>query len=195
MAIPKKRWAIPLALVVLAIVLHRLILSALGGYLVKSEPPFKADVVVVLAGDDRGNRIQKGAELVKEGWAPLALVSGPLICYGNRESDLAIALAVKRGFPAAWFAGVPIEGRSTREEAREIVAELDRRHANRFILVTSNFHTRRAASVYSSLVSRDRFRTVGARDWAFNREWWRTRNGQKQVFFEWTKTVAYWFGL
>lgn len=189
------RWAIPLAIVVLLIAGHAWLLSALGNYLVVTQPPFKADLVVVLAGDEYGNRVLEAARLVRQGYAPQVLVSGPACCYGNRESDLAIAFAVKRGLPAEWFISFPLRGGSTRAEALEIVPELERRHVRRFLLVTSNYHTRRAASVYARLVGRERFRVVAAKDWAFSDRWWRTRDGQKQVFFEWTKTVAYWFGL
>lgn len=198
MSLPKARilrWAIPLALLVLVIAGHGLWLRALGNYLVVSQAPFQADMVVVLAGDDHGNRLLEGARLVKEGYAPQVLVSGPPCCYGNRESELAIAFAVRRGLPAQWFVSCPLGGGSTRAEAREIVAELDRRHVKRFLLVTSNYHTRRAASVYRALVGAERFRVVAAPDWAFADRWWRTRDGQKQVFFEWTKTLGYWFGL
>jgi uncharacterized SAM-binding protein YcdF (DUF218 family) len=198
LVLPKSRilrWAVPLALIAILALTHRLWLYGVGRFLVASEPPFKSDMVVVLAGDDHGNRVLKGAELVKEGWAPQVLVSGPMCCYGNRESDLAIAFAAHRGYPAAWFVALPIRGDSTRAEAREVVAELDRRGVKRFLLVTSNYHSRRASSIYRALVGGERFRVVPARDWAFRDEWWRTREGQKQVFFEWTKTVANWLGL
>ncbi len=198
MALPRSRilrWAIPLALVAVLALTHRFWLYGLGQFLVLSEEPFKADLVVVLAGDDRGNRILKAAELVQQGWAPQILVSGPRCCYGNRESDLAIAFALRRGYPAPWFIALPNDGESTRGEARAIVAELGRRHVNRFLLVTSNYHTRRAASVYRALAGPGRFRVIAARDWAFNDRWWQTREGQKQVFFEWTKTLATWLGL
>ena len=40
------------------------------------------------------------AELVKQGYVPKVLVSGPDMLYGFYECDLAIPFAVKRGYPA-----------------------------------------------------------------------------------------------
>ncbi len=45
-------------------------LSFLGGYLVYSEPPQSADIILVLAGDFYGSRVLKAAELAKQGYAP-----------------------------------------------------------------------------------------------------------------------------
>ncbi len=152
-------------------------------------------MIVELGGDDHGNRILTAARLVKEGYAPKVLVSGPAY-FDRHESDLAIEFATRHGYPADWFISFPIRGTSTREEAREIVPELDRLHVGRFIIVTSNYHTRRAANVYSRLVPRERFRVVAAPDWIFRPEdWWRSREGQKQCFWEWSKTLANWAGL
>ena len=168
----------------------------MGGFLVSADAPFQAGMIVELGGDDHGNRILTAARLVKEGYAPKVLVSGPTCCYGRPESDLAIGFATARGYPADWFIPFPIRGTSTLEEAREIVPELDRLRVRRFIIVTSNYHTRRAANVYARLVPRDRFRVVAAPDWIFRPEdWWRSREGRKQCFWEWSKTLANWAGL
>jgi len=190
------RWVAPISVLILLAITHQVWLRALGGFLVTAQQPFQADIIIVLAGDERGNRILTAARLVKEGYAGRILVSGPKCCYGLHESDVAIAFAVRHGFPAEWFVGFPIRGNSTVEEAREIVPELDRRHVGRFIIVTSDYHTRRAASVYGRLVPRQRFRVVSAPDWAFRPEdWWRSRDGRKQWFLEWMKTLANWAGL
>ena len=75
----------------------------MGAWLVHSDEPFPADVVVVLAGDPYGNRILKGADLVKQGFAPKVLVSGPAGLYDLHECDLAIpcgaAIPLNGSFP------------------------------------------------------------------------------------------------
>lgn len=190
------RWAIPLVILAAAALSSPLWLRALGNFLVCSSEPWKADIIVVLAGDDHGNRILKAAELARQGYAPKILVSGPYCCYGHVESDLAIEFAVRRGYPADWFISFPLKATSTATEARDVVRELDRRHVGRFLIVTSNYHTRRAAQIYRKVVPAERFRMVAAKDWAFRPEdWWRSREAQKQVFFELTKTLANWVGL
>ncbi len=190
------RWGIPVLALAGLILSRGVWLSAFGGFLVNSQSPFKADIVLVLAGDEHGNRLLKAAELVNAGYAPRILVSGPLCCYGNRESDLAIGFAVKHGVPPEWLISFPIQGSSTRAEAKEILAELRRLGVKRFLVVTSNYHTRRAGAIYRSMAAPETFRVVAAPDWAFSPEaWWRSREGQKQVFFEWSKTIGNWLGL
>lgn len=185
----------PAAILILLLVTHQVWLRALGGFLVSAQEPFKADMAVALAGDEHGNRILTAARLVKEGCAPRVLVSGPDCCYGRHESDVAIEFATRHGSPAEWFISFPVLGDSTVEEARQIVPELNRLRVRRFIIVTSNYHTRRAASVYAGLVPRDRFRVVASPDWAFRPEdWWRSRSGRKQCILEWIKTLANWAG-
>jgi uncharacterized SAM-binding protein YcdF (DUF218 family) len=189
------RWALPASFALLAALAYPIWLRLLGSYLVRGQEPFRAGIVVVLAGDDRGNRILKAAELVKRGYAPQILVSAPYCCYGHIESDMAIPFAVSHGYPAAWFVPFPVQATSTAEEARAVISELDRRHIDRFLVVTSDYHTRRAAHIYGKLVDASRFRVVSARDWAFHPDdWWRNREGRKQAFYEWTKTIANWSG-
>ena len=103
---------------------HERIFGAMGSYLVQAEKPVKADVGVVLAGDSRGNRILKAAELVKQGFIPRVLISGPDGNYGFYECDLAIPFAVKAGYPESYFVHFENTARSTEEEARVIVPAL-----------------------------------------------------------------------
>jgi uncharacterized SAM-binding protein YcdF (DUF218 family) len=190
------RWALPAAILVVLAAAHSLWLRALGNFLTSEQEPFHADIIVVLAGGDTGNRILTAAGLVKRGYAPRILVSGPACCYGHRESDLAIAFAVAHGYPADWFIGFPIDGKSTQEEAHEIVPELARRHVDRFLVVTSNYHTRRAGSIYRELTAPERFRVVAAPDPLFRPDdWWQSRDGRKTWFLEWAKTMGNWAGL
>src|SRR5262249_4473838 len=102
---------------------------------------------VILAGDEYGYRVVKGAELVRDGYIPAVLVSGPPY-YHIHESDVAIEYATSKGFPASWFIPFPNDGRSTREEAAAILPELERRGIHSFLLVTSDYHTARAGRIY-----------------------------------------------
>src|SRR6187551_2960405 len=68
------------------------ILTALGSFLVRNEPPQKADAVVALAGDDFGQRVLTAGELVRSGYAPYALISGNPYLLTN-EADETIAYA------------------------------------------------------------------------------------------------------
>jgi len=175
-------------------------LPALGYALIHDEGPAKADLAVVLAGDEYGHRILKGAGLVRQGYAPAALVSGAPGFYGGHESDLAIPFAVRYGYPPEYFIPFPNQALSTSEEAAVVLAELRRRKVRSFLLVTSDFHTARAARVYRAALRAEgggpAMRVAAAPDEFFRPDsWWRTREAQKIVFMEWCKTIAWAFGI
>ncbi len=168
-------------------------LPRLGYALIHDDGPARADIAVVLAGDSWGYRIEKGAELVKAGYVPAVLVSGPPM-YSTHECDLAIDMMVRKGYPASWFVPFPNESLSTREEATLVLAELRRRLVRSFLLVTSSYHTARAGRGYRALERRvggPPFRVVAAPDKYFRPDsWWRVRQAQKIALFEWMKTVS-----
>ena len=100
------------------------------------------------------------------------------------------------GYPQDWFIPLPNSARSTVEEASVMLAELDRRHIHRFLLVTSNFHSRRAARIYRRVASPSSFRVVAASHPDFSPGgWWHSRAGKRECLIEWIKTVADWFGI
>ena len=179
--------------VALLVLFHTQVLAALGNFLVKAGPPQKADVVLVLAGDNFGRRILAGAELVKQGWAPKALISGPSGNYGYFDCDLAIPFAVKAGYPESYFIHLEHTGRSTEEEAYAAAAKLRTMGVKRVILVTSNYHTRRSGKIFHRVAPDIEFFVVAAPDEFFKPDtWWRDREARKIFLYEWMKTVAEW---
>lgn len=188
--------AIVAILVLLAGVSYRYWLTLAGKYLVRADAPVQADVVVVLAGDFFGNRILRAGQLVRQGFAPKVLVSGPGEAYGLHECDLAIPFAVRHGYPESYFVPFPNEARSTVMEADAIVPELRRRKMHRIDIVTSDYHTRRAGSIFRSRAPDLEIRMIAAPDRDFRANgWWKTRDGQKVFAIEWMKTVSTWFGM
>jgi uncharacterized SAM-binding protein YcdF (DUF218 family) len=184
-----------LALGVVAWLLHPVWLPFFGRILVRNDGPAPSDFAVVLGGDYTGNRIAKAAELVRAGFVPRVLVSGPPGFYGVRESDLAIAFIVRKGFPAEWFIASPNQALSTSDEARSILSDLRRRDAHSYILVTSEYHSARAARVFQAAAREMGYtpamRVVASRNYFFRSDtWWRDREGQKAVFLEWSKLLS-----
>ncbi|MEO8369602.1 MAG: YdcF family protein [Candidatus Solibacter sp.] len=175
-------------------------LPAIGNALIYDEGPAKADLAVVLAGDQWGHRLTKGAELVRQGYVSQVVVSGPPGSYGFNEADAAIRWATAKGYPAEWFIPLRHNALSTRDEAIAVLDMLRERKVTSFLLVTSSYHTGRARRIYLN-AERDRgggpaMRTVASDDRFFSAQhWWQNREGQKSVFFEWAKTVATVFGL
>jgi uncharacterized SAM-binding protein YcdF (DUF218 family) len=175
-------------------------LPMLGRALVYDDGPAAADIAVVLAGDYTGHRITGGAEMARRGYVPAVLVSGPPGLYGINEADAAIHYIVAQGYPAACFIPLRHAAMSTRDEARIILDELGRRHVHTFLLVTSNFHTRRARRIFLDSERRlgggPQMRVIATSDQDYDPQaWWRTRQGRKVAFLEWTKTVTGMLGI
>jgi uncharacterized SAM-binding protein YcdF (DUF218 family) len=171
----------------------------LGAALVRDDGPAKADFAVVLAGDWKGQRVLHAAELARQGYVRGVLVSGPSM-YGIHECDIAIQYVVRQGYPAEAFAPLPNDALSTRDEARIVLEELKRRGAGSFLLITSNYHTARAGRIFGGTIRRmgggPTMRLVAAPDQYFRPDdWWKSRQGLKTVFMEWSKTVATAFGV
>jgi len=183
-------------LLVLLILTSQLWLALLGGFLVKADGAAPADLIVVLAGDFSGNRITTAGDLVRQGLAPQALVSGPTGIYGFHESELEIPFATRHGFPQSYFVALPNDTRSTVSEADVVIAELRRRKAHRIDIVTSNYHTRRAGSIYRSKAKDLEIHMVSAPDPFFEpHSWWKNRDARKTFAIEWLKTFATWLGM
>jgi len=183
-------------LVLLALVFHTQILGAMGAYLVQAVPPQKADAALVLAGDGWGNRMLTAAQLVRDGFVPKVLVSGPDGAYGLHECDLAIPFAVKHGYPESYFVHMEHSARSTVTEAQAVLPMIRRMGIHRLIVVTSNFHTHRAGAIFRKLAPDLTILIVAAPDENFTPDgWWHNREAQKTFVVEWEKTVANWIGL
>lgn len=194
---PRTRIAIAAGVLIAAVVLAApLWLAGFGRFLIRSDAPARAQLAVVLAGDYYGHRILKGAELVKQGYAPQVLISGPDGFYGQHECDLAIRFAVAKGYPRDWFIPFPNTARSTRQEAEQILPELRRRNIHSILLVTSDYHTRRAGSIFRAAGGDFEIRVIAAPDEYYAADsWWHSRDAEKIWFFEWTKTLATLIGL
>lgn len=174
----------------------RPVLYPLGAYLVKTDESSKCDCLFVLAGDFHGQRIMKAAELYRAGMAPKVFVSGPEGAYGMTEDELAIPYARKNGAADVPFIGIPNGARSTVTEAQAVLPRLQAEGCRSVMVVTSNFHTRRAGNILRRHWPGLEVRMAAAPTEDFDvNSWWQKREHQKTLFFEWTKTVADWLGM
>lgn len=173
------------------------ILTALGSALVENDGPQKAGAIVVLGGDEAGFRILKGAQLARAGYAPYVVVDGPRV-LGGHESDATIKYAEQNGYPDSLFHPLPLPNgvNSTRAESQYVGLLLKQDKIDKILLVTSNYHTHRAASLMRKTNPWLQVVVVPAPDEFFSpNRWWKTREGQKTFLMEWMKTVAAWLGL
>jgi uncharacterized SAM-binding protein YcdF (DUF218 family) len=186
------------AILVIVLLTSTFWLSAFGSLLVRDDAPVRADAILVLAGDQKGERILQGCELARQGLAPVILVSGPVKVYGINEADLAIRFGLSNGCAAGWLRPLYIEARSTAQEARAFSRWVGSHPEIRSILlVTSTYHSARAARIFRrELKDRITVTSIAAPDRDFNADdWWRHRESRKAVFFEVSKTIATWLGL
>ena len=83
-----------------------------------------------------------------------------------------------------------IHGLSTKEEASEAGRCLESMGATSVLLVTSDFHTRRALSIFSREVPSHNYSVAAAYDAReFGVQWWRHREWAKTNFYEWIRLV------
>ncbi len=166
------------------------LLTAAGSALIEDDGPAHAQAAVVLGGDEDAKRILKAAELAKAGYVPWILVSGPS-GFGVHECDLTIPYAEGHGYPASFFRPYPDECKSTRDEADVIGKYLRDHKITRILLVTSNYHTRRAARLFRKQNPGLQVRAIAAPDlWFSPNGWWRNREGRKTFLLEWLKTLS-----
>ena len=184
------KWTLGIATVVLCLILgtfYQHILMSLGDFLILSQTPEASDIVLVLAGDFFGTRILAGAGLAARGYAKHVLISGTP--YQNTyECDLAVRFAGSQGYSPDLFLTARHHARSTIEEAITLEPELRRLGARRILLVTSDYHSRRAALVFRLFLPGFEFRTVAAPDKHLQpMSWWKTEQGRHLVFSEYSK--------
>jgi uncharacterized SAM-binding protein YcdF (DUF218 family) len=103
----------------------------------RTEPPGRADAVVVFA-DGRARRIATGARLVAEGVAPVLVISD------GGGADSLEARACRRGVGVPAVCVTPEEG-TTEGEVRAFAGLAAERGWRSLVLVTSRHHLRRAS--------------------------------------------------
>ena len=166
-------------------------LPRIGHFLIQEDELSTADVIVVLAGDYSGGRVARGVELVREGVAPLALINGSRSIFLAKEchqaADYAHSLGAKPTEAEAFCFNAP----STLAESALIDQELVGRGYRTAVVVTSDFHTRRARMIFRQSASgKVEYRFAAAPTPGFNPDsWWRSRSGKRTVLLEYLKLL------
>jgi uncharacterized SAM-binding protein YcdF (DUF218 family) len=152
-----------------------------------NDPAAPADVIIVL-GDDNyaGDRAFHAAELYRSGIAPVVVASGRMLRANVGIADLIGHDLESFGIPAASIVKFSHRASNTKQEADALSALIADRRWKRILIVTSNYHARRAEFIFErELPPGLSVRVSGARDTEFNPEsWWETRQGQKLFFDE-----------
>ena len=161
------------------------------------DAPAKADVIVVLAGETQG-RPARGLQLLDQNFAPRMLLDVPAGSYIYGQSQLQIAQQYLGSRPeAAKLAACPIVALSTRDEAHDVAKCLvaNSLDVHSILIVTSDFHTRRALAIFRHEMPGFQFSSAASYDpVTYGPKWWQQR--------EWAKTFSgecmrllWWYGV
>lgn len=179
-----------------------------GRFLTAEDPLEKADAIFVLAGSFV-NRPLEAAQLYRDGWAPVIVMS-----YGIQESGIRILreggvdapptenlvrdLLVAAGTPADAIVMTPRAHDNTADEAGTLRAMSLERGWRRVIVVTSPYHLRRARFAFQRELEGTPVEIIvrGTRfEDASPATWWSHRSDLRWMMSELPKLIAYVLGV
>lgn len=173
----------------------------LATWLDVGQPPQRADYVLILGGD-ANVRPLVAAAIARAGLASKVLVSRS---HFEPEADDGILLPeykairealLRRGIPAANIITLGESNRTTYDEALALRAYLGAAAPARVLVVTSDYHTRRAQWVFQRVLGATgpELTFVSAPNDAFwSRHWWLCEEGTMAILGENLKLLYYYF--
>jgi hypothetical protein len=144
----------------------------------------------VLAGEtDR--RPQRALELLSQGYAHRIVLDVPNNAKLYEFTQIELAQKYIQDLPqAAPISICAIDGLSTKDEAQEAERCLQREGAKSVLIVTSDFHTRRALEIFRREFPGVEFSVAAARnDEGFGNRWWTHRQWAKTFVDEWLRFI------
>jgi len=179
-----------LVLVLLCAVLYwarHPILRFAGESWVVDAPAAHADALLLL-GDDNfyADRATHAAELIRHGVAPVVVASGRRLRPSAGIVELQEHDLIERGVPKDKILRFPHDADNTLEEAIALARFCAERHFRSVIIVTSNYHARRARYIFEKVFPPTITVSVaGAHDGDFDPEdWWEKRKSQELFVHE-----------
>jgi hypothetical protein len=161
-----------------------------AGRILVTDSPEQSDVILVLAGET-DHRPARGLELLDQGYAPRMMVDVPAASRLYNVSETDLARNYIKTLPEASAIDIcPIEGLSTRAETHDVERCLRGTPSSHVLIVTSDFHTRRALSIFHHELSGRSFSIAASHDDAqFGIRWWTHRQWAKVCLEEWIRFV------
>jgi uncharacterized SAM-binding protein YcdF (DUF218 family) len=177
-----------LALLCLSIYLARHPLMRLaGGWLVVEDSLEKSDAIILLSDDNfYADRATRAAELYRQNFAPSVVASGVRLRPYAGISELMTHDLVERGVPKERIVPFPQDADNTREEAESLKTLVAQKGWKSVIVVTSNYHTRRARYIFRRVFPSDiKIAMASARDADFDpSNWYEHRRSVKRFEHE-----------
>ncbi len=185
----RKRFSVFNRLIILItfLILLIVLLSHAGSFLILNAPEH-ADVILVLEGSDDSYR--HAVKLQKQGYADSILLDASVrvMIYGKSEADLATEFLSRTSPRLAEVC--PIVQDSTFGEASDVKRCLAGLSISSVLIVTSDFHTRMALSIFQKRLPQYRW-SVAAASAPYHDadQWWKHRAWAKTVLDEWEKFI------
>ena len=172
------------------------ILRSIGEAWIVEDPLERSDAIIILSDDNfYADRATRAAELFRRGLAPEIVASGRRLRPFAGIAELMVHDLLERGVPKDKIEAFAQDGDNTKEEAIALSQLAARKKWHSVVVVTSNFHTRRARYIFLRVLpSTIRVRIASARDGDFDPEqWWQHRRSIKKLTTEWAGfLVAIW---
>jgi len=181
-----------LFLIVFCFVLYaarRPILRLAGESWVVEDPLQQSDALLLLSDDNFfADRATRASELYRQKLAPVVVASGRRLRPSAGIAELMEHDLIERGVPKERIIRFPHDADNTREEAQALRALAVEKSWHSVIVVTSNYHTRRARYIFQRVFPESvTVRVASARDGEFDPEhWWENRKSLK----DFTREVA-----
>ncbi|MFS8613241.1 YdcF family protein [Limnochorda sp.] len=185
--------ALAAALILLGVLAEPLLVGV-GHWLARPDPlPASADALVVLSGDPYGLREAEAARLWHQGLAPLVVVTGGPIAWQTVAAEVMARHLEALGVPGE---AILVEGRatSTWENAAYTLPLMEAQGARQVVVVTSNYHVRRARLAFRRLYEPAGLQVAvhGAPDPGFHPDgWWQEPLGREYGLLELMKLLWY----
>jgi hypothetical protein len=160
-----------------------------GSFLVLDEPHV-SDVILVLAGEtDR--RPARALELLAQGYGRRIVLDVPADARIYEFTQIQLAQKYVQDLPeGASISVCPIDGLSTKDESKDAEKCLAREGGKSVLIVTSDFHTRRALSVFRREVPGHEYSVAASHnESSFGVKWWTHRQWAKIFVDEWLRMI------
>jgi hypothetical protein len=188
MALRTKRiwWALILA----AFLTAALVFAANAGNFLVIDRPTPSNVILVLAGETE-QRPHRALDLLAQHYGQRIILDVPANATIYEYTQIQLAQKYIQDLPQPGLVSIcPIDGLSTKAESRDAEKCLQREGAKSVLIVTSDFHTRRALDIFRRELPQYPFSVAAAHNQqAFGTKWWTHREWAKTLFDEWVRLL------
>lgn len=178
--------------VLLIVVVVIVCAAPFAGRMLVCQDARKADVILVLNGEDY-ERPALALRLLQQGYGRHVYLDAATLNIFYKWSEAELASRYIHELPPNLSSAVsvcPIVGQSTIEETDDIFKCLQPSGAHTVLVVTSDYHTRRALSTLKHRLPEFGFSIVAAHNpREFGVNWWQRREWAKQTVSEWARLI------